>query len=355
MKKRKILFLGETYRADAIIWMDGLSKFGDFEIISWEMKTSSNSLVNRIKRLLEFTTAVFKINAIIRSQKPDMIIAERTTSYGFLAALSKAPIVAIAQQGITDLWPIYSTTYPLKKLIQQYAFKNADLIHAWGKVMVPAMIEAKLDLQKVMILPKGIDVDAFHPKSDLTFSKIKAIVTRSLAPEYRHETILKAFGIVNKRGIDFELTFVGDGNQMSYLKKIATDLQIAHKVHFLGRKPYGELPQLLHQHNYYISMPNTEGASASLFEAMASQCYPIVSNIAGNQEWIADGKNGSLVAVDDHNTLAAVILATFEEKVYRENVLKHNQELVTNQCSYEKNMTLIAKKYHELIDNAQNI
>ena len=34
-----------------------------------------------------------------------MVIAERTTSYGFLAALSGVKPVAIAQQGRTDLWP----------------------------------------------------------------------------------------------------------------------------------------------------------------------------------------------------------------------------------------------------------
>ena len=39
MKKRKILFLGETYRADAITWTNGLKEFGDFEIVSWELKT----------------------------------------------------------------------------------------------------------------------------------------------------------------------------------------------------------------------------------------------------------------------------------------------------------------------------
>ncbi|MEG1229324.1 MAG: glycosyl transferase family 1, partial [Flavobacterium sp.] len=37
--KRKILFLGESYRADAITWMKGLKEFGDFEIITWELQT----------------------------------------------------------------------------------------------------------------------------------------------------------------------------------------------------------------------------------------------------------------------------------------------------------------------------
>jgi hypothetical protein len=33
-------------------------------------------------------------------------------------------------------------------------------------------------------------------------------------------------------------------------------------------------------------MPITEGVSASLFEAMATNCYPIVTDIVGNKSWI---------------------------------------------------------------------
>jgi hypothetical protein len=33
---KKNTFLGESYRADAITWMNGLKEFGDFEIICWD-------------------------------------------------------------------------------------------------------------------------------------------------------------------------------------------------------------------------------------------------------------------------------------------------------------------------------
>ena len=101
MKKRKILFLGESYRADAITWMNGLKEFGDFEIITWELQNSNKGIKNRILRIAEFLFAIFKIKEIIKSEKPDMVIAERTTSYGFLAALSGIQPIAIAQQEIT--------------------------------------------------------------------------------------------------------------------------------------------------------------------------------------------------------------------------------------------------------------
>ncbi|WP_286965894.1 glycosyltransferase, partial [Flavobacterium sp. UBA4854] len=120
--KRKILFLGESYRADAITWMKGLKEFGDFEIVTWELQTSNN---HRFKRILEYFFSPLSIRKIIKKEKPDMVIAERTTSYGFLAALSGSKTIAIAQQGRTDLWPEESKLYPFKKFIQKYAFKKA--------------------------------------------------------------------------------------------------------------------------------------------------------------------------------------------------------------------------------------
>src|SRR5215831_7475358 len=138
MQKKRILFLGETYRADAITWMNGLKEFGDFEIVTWELQKSSVGL-SRMARLKELLTGFFKIRKIAKSYKPDMVIAERTTSYGFLAALTGIKPVAIAQQGITDLWPHNSPFYIFKKTIQKYAFQKADLIHAWGPVMAEHM------------------------------------------------------------------------------------------------------------------------------------------------------------------------------------------------------------------------
>ena len=350
MKKKKILFLGESYRADAITWMNGLKEFGDFEIITWELKTPNNCIHNRILRVFEFELAIFKIRKIIKAQRPDMVIAERTTSYGFLAALSGVKPVAIAQQGKTDLWPEKSISLPLKKLIQNYAFKKADLIHAWGPVMTISMIEANVDMNKVLVLPKGIDLSKFGNQNNANPEKICAIVTRSLLPEYRHDIILKSFAILNQKGIDFVLTIIGDGTQLSKLKDLAKDLGIENKVNFTGRIPNTELPKLLQQSNIYISMPITEGVSASLFEAMATNCYPIVTDIAGNQSWIKHRQNGQLVTVDDYKMLAEELIWAFENNKHRNEAVLKNRIFLEKNADYNINMKIIANKYHELIN-----
>nr|WP_288835524.1 glycosyltransferase [uncultured Flavobacterium sp.] len=351
MKKRKILFLGESYRADAITWINGLKEFGDFEIINWELQTPNNSLLSRILRTLEFGFAPFTIQKIIRQQKPDMIIAERTTSYGFLAALSGLKPSAIAQQGKTDLWPENSISIPFKKILQNYAFRKATLIHAWGPIMAEHMKNSKVDMSKVLVIPKGIDLNQFENKNTANPDKIHAIVTRSLLPEYRHEVILKAFGILHQKGIDFSLTIIGNGKQLDFLKKSAKELNIENKVVFTGKIPNTELPKQLQKSNFYISTPITEGVSASLFEAMACGCYPIVSDIPGNQSWIHHRENGQLITVDDIEMLANEILWAFENEAIRNEAITNNRKFIEKHVDYRINMKIIAHKYHELINN----
>ncbi|WP_310559745.1 glycosyltransferase [Flavobacterium sp.] len=353
MKKRKILFLGETYRADAITWMNGLKDFGDFEIITWELRTPNHNLFSRTFRMLEFCTVLFQIRKLVQLKQPDMVIAERTTSYGFLAALSGVKPIAIAQQGRTDLWPENSILLPLKKIIQNYAFEKADLIHAWGPVMTISMQEANVEMKKVLVLPKGIDFNLFGTNKNKSSEKLTAIVTRSLMPEYRHDTILKAFGIINQKGIDFELTIVGDGKLLPQLRELATKMNIEKKVNFTGRIPNTKLPELLQQSNFYISMPITEGVSASLFEAMASHCYPIVTDIPGNQSWIKHRENGQLISIDDTEMLVDELLWAFENKVYRNAAVLENRKFVEENANYTVNMKIIADKYHELINNTK--
>lgn len=354
MSKRKILFLGETYRADAITWMNGLKEFGDFEIVTWELKSSNNTFLSRCLRLLEFCTGLFQVKKIIKKHQPDMVIAERTTSYGFLAAISGIKPIAIAQQGRTDLWPENSILLPLKKIIQHYAFVKADLIHAWGPVMTISMKQTNVDMNKVLVLPKGINLDQFGKTKNNISEKLTAIVTRSLMPEYRHDVILQAFWILSQRGIDFELTIVGEGKLLPMLKELATKLNISNKVNFTGRILNTKLPELLQQSNFYISMPITEGVSASLFEAMASNCYPVVTDIPGNQSWIKHRENGQLITIDDTEMLADELLWALENKDYRNTTVLKNRKFVEENANYKINMKIIANKYHDLINTFKN-
>lgn len=350
MSKKRILFLGETYRADAITWMNGLKEFGDFEIVTWELQTSSNG-VNRIKRLFELTKAILTIKSIVKKFNPDMVIAERTTSYGYLAAISGLKPVAIAQQGISDLWPYNSPLYIFKKRLQNYAFKEADLIHAWGNTMAEHMKESHVNMDKVMILPKGINLDFFQFNDASANTMINAVVTRALEPEYRHDLILKAFSIIKQRDIPFKLTIIGDGTELRKLRLLATALKIENEIDFVGRINNNDIPKFLQEANFYISTPITEGVSASLFEAMACGCFPIVSDLPGNRSWIQQKVNGILVSVENEFNLAQELEWAFHNSEFTKKAITQNRKFVEENANYKINMKKIALTYHDLINN----
>ena len=349
MSKKRILFFGETYRADAITWMNGLREFGDFEIVTWELKTSNNGF-NRIIRLFELAKAILTIKSIVKKFNPDMVIAERTTSYGYLAAISGLKPMAIAQQGITDLWPHNSPLYIFKKRLQNYAFKKADLIHAWGNSMAEHMKESNVDMDKVMILPKGINLDFFQFNDASDGTLINAVVTRSLEPEYKHDLILKAFSIVKQKNIPFKLTIIGDGTELKKLKWLAKELKIDNEVNFVGRINNNDIPKFLQQANFYISTPTTEGVSASLFEAMASGCLPIVSDLPGNRCWIQQKENGILVTIENEIKLAEEIEWAFKNTDFTKKAIVENRKFVEENANYKINMKKIAFTYHDLIE-----
>lgn len=353
--KRKILFLGETFRADAQTWMNGLREFGDFEIVTWEMKENKKGW-RRLLRLLEFLLLAKKgVRKVVLAEKPDMVIAERTTSFGYLAAVSGVHPIAVAQQGITDIFPANSVLVPLKKWLQNVAFRHADIIHAWGPVMVSNMRAMKVPMDKVMVMPKGIDLRRFTytPPSFQRLKGIKAIVTRSLMPEYRHDIILEAAALLHQRGIRLEWVFVGDGMLMQPLKKQASSLNISHLIDFKGRIPNHELPQLLTDAVLYVSVPVSEGVSSSLFEAMASGCFPIVTDLPGNRSWITHGENGFLVPVGHAQKLADALEKAIDHLPDYFDAISRNRAFVEDRANFEKNMKVISSKYHQLIDKTR--
>ncbi len=354
VKSRKILFLGETYRADAMTWLQGLKEFGNFEIITFELVYAGAGM-KRFFRLAEFVTAVFKVRHLIKLEKPDLIIAERVTSYGFMAALTGFQPYIVAQQGITDIYPPDAVSAPFKVLIQKYTFRKVSLIHAWGQAMTVSMLKHGADKSKILVLPKGIDLNKFNYSAQKKMDKIRAIVTRSLTPDYRHHIILKAFAEIKKAGIPFEVTIVGDGILLNELIALSRSLDLETEVLFTGRIPNYTLSDYLRASNLYISMPATEGMSASLLEAFATGCYPIVSDLPGNRAWIEHNVNGMLVPVDRVDLLTEAISDFWGRKEEAlGTTLEMNLKIIQQKADYSKNMKHIADIYHQIISQHQS-
>ena len=198
---------------------------------------------------------------------------------------------------------------------------------------------------KILVCPRGVDLQRFYAPSPFPpVDSLRLVCTRSLFPEYCHNVILDAVAAVARRGVPISLDIAGDGVLLGDLKNQASALGIADRVRFHGKVPHDRLPEMLRACNVYVAMPTTEGVSASLFEAMACGCYPIVSDLTANRQWIATG-SGALVAVDDTEGLERTLLAVWANPTVVAAAAVHNRALVSRARLAERERRLV---YEEL-------
>lgn len=110
-----------------------------------------------------------------------------------------------------------------------------------------------------------------------------------------------------------------------------------------------QLHELLKKADIYISMPETEGVSASLFEAMACGCFPIVADLPANRAIIMDGETGLLVAVDDKDELFEKLKQAINSPSLLSDARRKNCEYVKANADLQNNMQAFVKKYTELL------
>ncbi|MBA3827740.1 MAG: glycosyltransferase family 4 protein [Taibaiella sp.] len=350
-KKLKILLLADPL-ANAKHWINGLEQYGDAEVTNWHLNQTG-----RIKRTLEWITMLLTIKKKVKRFAPDIIIGYRLTSYGFLAAWSGYHPCVIAAQGITDVWPQNHWTTPFKALLARYAIKHADKIHAWGQHMTDSIVHYGASPSQLFVLPRGIDLGIFYPvqKQYIKGQKINMCVTRALFPEYGHMVILKALKLLVDNGYDISLAIAGNGTELENLQSFVKKNGLSEHVSFLGYVPNGELPELLRRSDIYISMPDTEGVSASLLEAMGCGCLPIVSDLPANRAFIIDGKNGYLVEVGNEQMLFDKIKTTLNNESIFNNAILENIQYIKQNTSLKKNMQLFGAMYRRLIQNNNSI
>jgi glycosyltransferase involved in cell wall biosynthesis len=91
----------------------------------------------------------------------------------------------------------------------------------------------------------------------------------------------------------------------------------------------------------YVSTSLSDGTSASLIEAMTCRIPVVVTDIAGNREWIRHNENGLLFPVKDSQALAENILRLLKDDKLRSKFAAKAHETVLEKADWNRNSRLL--------------
>lgn len=295
-----------------------------------------------------YLRALLQVRRLVRRIAPDIVVGYRTISYGFLAAVTGFHPLAVAAQGQVVSPPLGA----LKLMLAGFTLGRADLVNSWGPHMTRRLVEVGAAPEKILTCPRGIDLDLFRRRNGDAPRTENVIVTRTMHRVYRHDVILRALSLLSKERPGLRGVFVGDGEARSELEKLSTDLGMDGLVDFHGAIRPDRLAELLRGASVYVSAVKTDGVSASLLEAMACGCYPVVTDNEANRLWVDDGENGTLVAGSEPADLARAIAGALDDVEARDRAAALNRRIVEERADLTKNMRTIEDAYESLVASA---
>jgi glycosyltransferase involved in cell wall biosynthesis len=282
-------------------------------------------ILNKVKRIKKTVDQI----------KPDVIHIHQVNRMGFwIARLAKRlgiPIIITAWGSDVLLMPKQNKLY---KFLVQSTLSKAQIITADAQLMIDEM-EKLVPNKKYVWLQYGIDPIEGKQKERIVYSN------RLHKPLYRIDRIVDLFAEFHQSNPEWRMKIAASGTETAALKDKVNALKLSEVVSFVGWLSHEENRLNYESAAIYISIPESDGTSVSLLEAMSAGCIPVVSDLPSNREWIKDGENG-IVWNGKENPLEQALTLN------REKLMEANEQLIQQNATRVSSVKRFVELYSEI-------
>lgn len=335
-------------------YIAGIVATGEFEVclISNQKIAEFADLDSlKVSFALRNLKAVKQIYAYLKSAAPDVVHIHQANSYAWhtlraIAKLAQRPKVILTAWGSDVL--ILPKQGKLMRRMVEYNLRNVDIITSDSLFMSAAIAEL---LGKVSRPIHTINFGIQNvPQLAIQTTKQQTILSNRLhKPFYRIDKIIQAFAVLIKHDLittEYRLVIAGGGEESVNLQQLAQDLGVSSQVTFTGMLDYTELVKFYQQAQIFVSVPESDGTSSSLLEALAYGCVPVLSNLPANLEWVLDQINGFIapeVGQLAEQLLSAITLT--QNSAQYQKLIGFNHQMILDKASFAVNLRKFTELY----------
>ncbi|NNE35011.1 MAG: glycosyltransferase family 4 protein [Rhodothermales bacterium] len=300
---------------------------------------------------LNYVLSLSRVKAELSALQPDVLLGSYATHYGWLAARTRF------HPFVLQTWTFDLTRYPFEGVrgrlwfgpIVRRSLGCADVITTDG----PALAEIGRSLypehnDKIESVRWGIQTANFDisdaakavDRKRYSISNDTVVVTspRGVLPVYQPEMLLQQFLKLldaNEQIVVVVLTIEHERTRkteelLNELKKHGRALVFDR---FLETE---EMHAIWRVSDIVVSVPEADGISESVLEAMYGGSYPVLSDIPSNRSLVAEGVQGSLVTEDKPEALLKSILQVASDDTGRRDAQRKNRAWILDNACVEQ-------------------
>jgi teichuronic acid biosynthesis glycosyltransferase TuaC len=182
-----------------------------------------------------------------------------------------------------------------------FVYRNAHTVICISE-KIERLLHDGMDSVKAEVVYNGTDCDRFTPAGIASGPESAEpptiLIVGNLLAGKGHELVLRAIGKLTSLFLDLQCRIIGEGADQECFTKLAVDLGISERIHFLGRRSRAEVAQAMRDCTVFVLPSRYEGLGCVYLEAMASGKPVIACRGQGIVEIIQHRSNGWLIPVD---------------------------------------------------------
>jgi glycosyltransferase involved in cell wall biosynthesis len=246
----------------------------------------------------------------LRRQRPDIVhnYLLRANLVGSISArLAGVPVVLCSKRGCHERRGFELVSAKIGNYLADCVPVNAqavrDFVHE----------NEGCPLEKMVVIPSGIDTARFHPLPEAPFkawlglppeAPVIGIVTR-MRVRKGVEEFVRAIALVRERLPRVHAAIIGEVEPDEGMGRLLETLGLRQHLTFLGRR--SDMPEVYSALDVFVLSSHDEGMSNAILEAMAMEKPVVATDVGGTGEVVRHGASGRLVAAKDPAALAGAI------------------------------------------------